>query len=264
MTENVTTDKPQNSADRVLLLIDSAFHKDRTKTSTDVWASVFGIVEEHPVEKQRLVSDYLSAVGAELLSIERALATADVPEPLHKASIARIRTAFSVGALNSKWDDHAGRHLEAETRMALRWIAYTLPKEPAGAAIEEVEKILVLLDDLEDQLAAGGLPDGLKALLEKHAGEMRRAVKLFPVQGVAGLRKVVRSVLADIHLDEDEIRHATQQGDTNRVRAVLGRFGAAFKKTAEITGDLDKIAKGVSLASDVIEAGNQMLGLPVA
>ncbi|EKD98297.1 MAG: hypothetical protein ACD_23C00493G0002 [uncultured bacterium] len=264
MKENATAINPQNSADRLIAIVDSAFRKDRSKASTEVWASVFGIEEEDAVEKQRLVSDYLSAVGAELLSIESALAAANVPEPLHKASITRIRNAFSVGALNSKWDDHAGRHLEAETRMALRWIAYTLPKESSAASIEDVTSILELLDDLDAQLSNGGLPAGLKVLLEKHAAEMRKAVKLFPVQGVAGLRKVVRTVLADIHLDEDEIRSATQQGDSNKVRAVLGRFGAAFKKTAEITGDLDKISKGTSLVIDVIEAGSQLLSLPAA
>lgn len=233
-------------------------------SSTDVWASVFGVQEEHPLEKQRLVSDYLSAVGAELHAIDHALADAGIPEQLHRKSLSRLRTAFSVGALNNKWDDHAGKQLDAETRMALLWVAYTLPKEAIGASIEEVAQILELLDELDAQLATDGIPQSLKTLLKKHATEMRKAVKLFPVQGVAGLRKAVRTVLADIHLDEDEIRVATRQGDSEKVRSAWSRFGAAFKKTAEVAGDLDKISKGTNLVVEAIEAGSQLLSLPVA
>lgn len=263
MTDTAILADPQNAADRLVVIVDRALRLDRTRTSADVWADVFGVHETNPLEKERRVADYLSAVAVQVHAIESALAGSGVPDPLHKNPISRTRNAFSVGALNSKWDDHAGRQLDAETRMALRWIAYVLPKEDAGASLEEVAKILELLDELDAQLVTDSLPTGLHKLLVKHAAEMRQAAKLFPIQGVSGLRRAVRSVLADVHIDQDEIRAAVQQGDPKKMGAAMDKFNAAFKKTAEVTGDLDKISKGTNVVISAISSGLQILGLPL-
>jgi len=177
-----------------------------------------------------------------------------VPEQLHKSSLARIKNAFSVGALNSKWDDHAGQQLTSDAIMSLRWIAYTLPSESTTASLADVEGILVLLDELTVQLAGDGIPPGLKLLLTKHAEGMRVAVQLFPVQGTASLSRAVRAMVADIQIDQDEIRTATQQGDPSQVESALSRFGAVFHRTAEVAGDLDKLRKGTGLLLDGVAA----------
>ena len=248
-----------NAADRVLAISEKARQKSAQRSSTEVWGDVFGVVEENATEKQRLVANFLSAVGSELNAIDTALKDASVPEQLHKRSLSQIRNAFSVGALNSKWDDHAGKHLTPDVVMSLKWIAYTLPNEGTTASLEDMASILGLLDELGEQLASEGIPPGLKSLMEKHADEMRRAVQLFPVQGTASLSKAVRAVMADIQIDQDEIRTATQKGDPAQVKSVLSRFGAVFHRTAEVSGDLDKLRKGTGLVLEVVEAGRLLL-----
>lgn len=253
-----------NSAGRILRVIEKSRGKSSARVSSEVWADGFDIEDlKTPHEKQRRVSDFLSAVGAELNSIEAALQDMEVPDALYVHHLSALRNVFSVSALNAKWDDHAGKQLSAETITSLQWIAFVLPIEAETTNVEGIAEIVTLLDALDEMMAAEGVPPALAALLNKHSREIRHAIQLFPVQGVSGVKKAARVVLVDMKLDEDEVRTAAAQGDPQIVKTVGNAFKAMFDKTASACGDIDKMHKASKVFFEVLEAGKNVLGLPL-
>ena len=114
-----------------------------------------------------------------------------------------------------------------------------------------------LLRELEDALQAPGLPEAVRAAFTKHLLGMQRAMKIFPVRGVKPMKEASRAILADLNIDKDEIRDAASTAD----RSAMGNLGnslfKAWKKTAEIAGDAEKIVKTgrqlVEFVSDAID-----------
>ncbi len=182
MTRTMQPREYNNSAGRILRVIEKSRGESTSRTSSEVWAEGFDIQESKSgLEKQRRVSDFLSAVGAELNSMEAVLQSKEVPDALYARHLASLRNAFSVGALNAKWDEHAGKQLSAETIASLQWMAFVLPIEAETTNVEDIAEIVALLDALDEMMAAEGLPPALAALLTKHSREIRHAIQLFPV-----------------------------------------------------------------------------------
>lgn len=235
----------QNSPLRILAIATKAREVAGNRSGLKVWSQVFDLSDgTDEADRTWLVSDYLSAVASELKAIEEAMRLQEVPQELYQQYINNFRSAFSVSGLGATWANHAGTLLGVDTLLAMRWVAHVLPGESIVATQASLQELTDQLAELEALLDSDGVPSQLAHLTKRHLSHIRNAMKLLAIKGVAALREAERKVLADFHVDADEIRIIATQGEAEAVNKVGEKFRAVWTKAATITGDIEKMANG--------------------
>ncbi len=233
----------QNSAGRIESLI---IRGDAVAnlSALDGWAETFEIPAEiKGLERHNEVAKLLAALTHEIRLMDRQLMEAGVPEDLRRHYVEQLGQAASVSNLGNQWHNIRTNHLGAEVRLSLRWFKHILPEEVLSATVEDLAELETLLGELEEKIAMDGIPASLSAFVHKQVAAIRDALRQYPIGGPVALKRATRAMVADIHLDEDEIRHAAQQGDPAAVAAAGFSLKKAWDKAVKVAGDVDKFSK---------------------
>lgn len=223
------------------------------KAALDTWSNIFSLPQGlPPLDRQHRVAELLTAAVGELRGVVASLRQANVPAELIDQYVSRVENAFSIANMHGKWSQSGGG-LAPDTLLALKWFAHVLPEETNVIGADDLQELGKLLDELEERLASPGVPPDLVRLIQKHAAAIRSAIFAYPVQGPASIRRASRAMIADIHLDEDEIRRAAETGEKDKVNAVGEALKKLWSKSASVAGDLDKFGKGAKALSDAGE-----------
>lgn len=233
-----------NSPARLSRLISRAREADSQRTTLDAWAQALGVPEGGTgLDRTHDAADLLTECIEEVRLMKLALAREGVPEPLYSQYVSHVEHALTATNLTSRWDTTIGNYLGSEVMLALAWCAHVLPDDSATASDEDLATLTELLKELERALEVPGLPDFVRTAFSKHLAGMQRALKAFPVRGVKPMREAARAVLADLNIDKDEIREAASTAEKSAMSSLAGSLFKAWKKTAEIAGDADKVIK---------------------
>lgn len=203
------------------------------------------------LERHNEVAKLLSALTHEIRLMDRQLKEASVPEDLRAPFVEQLGQAASVSNLNNQWHNIRTNHLGAEVRLSLRWFKHILPEEVLSATAEDLAELEALLTELEEKIALDGIPPSLSAFVHKQIVAIRDALRQYPIGGPIALKRATRAMVADIHLDEDEIRHAAQAGDPAAVAAAGSSLKKTWDKAASIAGDVEKFGKAGKAALEV-------------
>ncbi|WP_287953263.1 hypothetical protein [Diaphorobacter sp.] len=254
-----TPTEESNPAARLSRLIAKAMRtNDSSKSALEAWGDALDIPTEGiGLECTHDIAQLLTECTEEVRLLKLALRHQGVPEALYSQHISHVEHALSVTNLNAAWSTTVSNYLGSNVLLSLAWCSYVLPNESVGATDDDLIGLAALLRELEDALQAPGLPEAVRAAFTKHLLGMQRAMKIFPVRGVKPMKEASRAILADLNIDKDEIRDAASTAD----RSAMGNLGnslfKAWKKTAEIAGDADKIVKTgrqlVEFVSDAID-----------
>ncbi|MEH0166786.1 hypothetical protein ABT392_10460 [Paucibacter sp. JuS9] len=213
-------------------------------SATDAWAEVFDVPKEIAgLERHHEAAKLLLALAQEIRLMERQLQTADVPEDLYRPFVEQLAHAASVSNLNNQWHNIRGNHFGAEVRLSLRWFKHILPEDSLTATAEDLSELERLLDELEDRISAEGFPATLFIFIGKQISAIRSALRQFPIGGPVALRQATRAFMADVHLDEDEIRESAQRGDRAVVAEASSTLKKLWNKAVTLAGDLEKVGK---------------------
>jgi hypothetical protein len=205
-------------------------------SALDGWAETFEVpVEIAGLERSNEVSKLLAALTHEIRLMDRQLKEAYVPEDLRTPFIEQLGQAASVGNLSNQWHNIRSNHFGAEVRLSLRWFKYILPEEVLSATAEDLAELETLLTELEEKAAAEGMPTSLSAFVHKQVAAIRDALRQYPIGGPVALKRAARIMVADLHLDEDEIRHAAQTGDSAAVAAAGSAMKKAWDKAVKVS-----------------------------
>lgn len=246
----------RNSAGRIESLVIRA-DAIANLSALDGWAEAFEIpAEVAGLERHNEVAKLLAALTHEIRLMDRQLQDAGVPEDLRKQFVEQLAQAASVSNLGNQWHNIRGNYLGAEVRLSLRWFKHILPEEVLSATAEDLAELEALLADLEEKIAAQGIPASLSDFVRKQVAAIRDALRQHPISGPVALKRATRSMVADIHLDEDEIRHAAQQGDPVAVAAAGSSLKKTWDKAVKVAGDVEKFGKA---GQTVIEFGTAFL-----
>lgn len=229
----------------------------------DGWAEVFDVPSEMTgLDRHHEVAKLLSALAQEIRLLERQLKEANVPDDLWTPFSNQLAQAASVGNLGNNWHNLRANHFGPEVRLSLRWFKYILPEDALTATSEDLAELENLLVELEARIAVDGIPSSLSTFVHKQIAAIRDALRQYPIGGPVALKRATRAMVADIHLDEDEIRHAAQAGDPAAVVAAGSSLKKVWSKAVSVAGDVEKFGKAGQTLIEFGAALSKMLPPP--
>ncbi|MFT7773239.1 hypothetical protein [Roseateles sp.] len=233
----------QNSAGRIEVLV---LRSDGVANlgGPDGWAEVFGISEDVAgVDRHHAVAKLLSALTEEIRMMERQLKEAGVPDDLLLPTTHQLAQSASIGNLANNFHNIRSNHFGSDVRLSLRWFKHTLPEETIVATADDLAELEQLLAEVEGKVAVEGIPESLAVFVRKQIAAIRDALRQYPIGGPVALKRATRAMAADIHLDEDEIRQASQAGDPKAVAEAGLTLRKAWDKAVVVAGDVEKFSK---------------------
>lgn len=240
----------QNSAGRIESLIVRG-DAVANLSALEGWAETFEVPAEITgLERHNEVAKLLAALTHEIRLMDRHLKEAGVPEDLRKHYVEQLGQAASVSNLGNQWHNIRTNHLGGEVRLSLRWFKHILPDEVLSATPEDLADLEALLVELEEKISVDGIPASLSAFVHKQVAAIRDALRQYPIGGPAALKRATRSMVADVHLDEDEIRQAAKAGDQAAVAAAGSSLKKAWDKAVKVAGDVEKFGKAGQVLLD--------------
>lgn len=240
----------QNSAGRIESIVIRG-DAVANRPALDGWAETFEVSAEIAgLERHNEVAKLLAALTHEIRLMDRQLKEVNVPEDLRKPFVEQLGQAASVGNLGNHWHNIRTNHLGPEVRLSLRWFKHLLPEEVLSATAEDLAALEALLEELEEKIALDGIPAALSAFVHKQVAAIRDALRQYPIGGPIALKRATRAMVADIHLDEDEIRHAAQSGDPAAVAAAGATLKKVWDKAVKVAGDVEKFGKAGQVLLD--------------
>lgn len=251
-----------NPAARIAHALTLAINSNSRSTVLDAWCYAFDVSNEiSGLAREHEVAQLLSECLIEIRLLSLGLQLQQVPENLYGPYVSRMSQIFSVSNLNSAWQTAVSNHLGNEVMLVLAWCSHVLPQEAGEGTAEELEALERALTELQAALDAPGVPEPMRVAFAKHLAGMSKALRLFPLRGAAPMKAAARVILADLNIDKDEIRTVASQGDSAAVKTLGQKFEKAFKKTAELSGDAEKIIKvGKPLVEFVYESIQKISG----
>lgn len=132
--------------------------------------------------------------------------------------------------------------------MMLQWAAFYLGDLGEGELTDEARTDLASrVAELEEALEAHGVPDAFYHFASGLLQQLKSALVLAPIQGLAPLKAAVRKASADLHYDKDVIEAAVKAGEASPTSETLRqKAGAALASAAKVTGDADKLITSYS------------------
>lgn len=253
-----TPTEESNPAARISRLIAKAMTVNGKKSALEAWADALEVpANEHGLERTHDVAQLLSDCIAEVRLLKLQLRQQGVPEALYSPYISHVEHALSATNLTAAWGTTVSNYLGSDVMLSLAWCSHVLPDESSATSDEDLAVLATLLRELEDALQAPGLPETVRSAFAKHLAGMQRAMRIFPVRGARPMKEAARAVLADLNIDKDEIRDAAIAADKSAMQKLGGALFKAWKKTAEMAGDADKIIKTgkqlLEFVSDAVE-----------
>ena len=254
-----------NSAQRLLELIDFFSTTAPDKSIQEVWARY--IDSEATNANEDDVLEYVRIALAETRLIERLLGEIGVPGQLFQPCTNQLREALSPRFLNANWRSQNGSNIQnASVRVILQWASWTLgrfnenPIDPeawnaVSQALEAHEK---LLNDTAD------IPPGIRAMLERQVRELRQAMAMYKLQGVAPIQAAVNHAVGELRTAHPELVSALESSPAP-VKSLFQQGRDLVGQAAELSDKGSKIAKFTKeiyqLGSTAWTVGKQLFSL---
>ena len=217
-------------------------------TVEGMWRVAMGLPPKgSPLDSEHEISEALFALRSEILSLEDLLAKRGVPEQMWAGHLNRIKQMTLATSL-SRTRDQVSDALRHDAQVMLEWTAFHLGELDRGELTDEARAELASrVSELEDALLEHGVPDAFHEFASKLLSQLKSAIALAPIQGLAPLRDAVRKASADLHYDKDAIDAAVQAGESNPASETLRqKAGAALVSAAKFTGEADKLVSSYS------------------
>lgn len=249
MTQVSSLEKPRNSAARITNVMIRAATQQSALPCSLAWSNAFEISSDSDGLR---VTDLLRKLSRELEAAVRALTEQEVPPHLYMYAVNAFKPMLDARNLSQAWGKIASG-VAMEHIIAFRWAAYTLPDEAHQVDEADLNELKQLLADFESALNDAILPPALRAYLSDQLATMNAAIAAAVVSGTADIRVAVRKAIADANFNEEQLKSEIGTISPDTENGVGTKFRNLLKKSAEVSGDIDKIAKMTKLASEGVE-----------
>lgn len=225
-----------NSASRLLSIVQALNSGDAGKSALDQWIRILQ-VEGSPTKDEEAVAAMSAAIG-EVRLVEQNLGRLNAPPELFAQASKLLRQAFAPTSAQSAWHD-IGRHVaEGHATNPLRWASWVIREfDQPDIDGPVLETLLRHMEAQETLLAAGGLTPYIHEMLQKQIEDLRRALRLYTVQGSDPLKKAYNTAVSEFMTVPEDVAKSATPADATAVakgRDVLAEAGKAAKAGTEI------------------------------
>lgn len=158
-----------------------------------------------------------------------------------------LRNAFSAQHSGGAWRDVLQPANHAQILNTLGWAGWVLrafdDQEIDGAALED---LLASVGELERILAHGGLSPAIHDLLARQVAELRRALRLYTIQGSGPLRQAYSGGVAGLMTVPAEA-----------VDELTSQDGPAMRKSVDV---LERVGKAAKVGTDLLKFFTDLAG----
>lgn len=239
-----------NPASRINAIIESLEAVDQSMALKTAWERQLGIENNALADED--VLEVLQAVLAEIRSMELKLQSIGVPSELVFDCTHRLRHVFSPANLASSWIGHKQQLAQLAIPIKLEWAAWALSQ------FDENEIDETAFSSLQESLAAQvkllsetDIPIGLRDMLERQTDSLRRALKLYRIQGVLPVQKAVSDAVGELVTASPSLVAQVETSSSN-VQNVFTQSKLLIGKAADFA---DKGSKITKFGKEVYELG---------
>ena len=229
------------------------------------WKKVLGIaLTFNDARDDLLITEGLQAIGREIDTLELAVAENGIPNVLMARFLSMLRDALHVQLINTSRDSTL-QYLKPEVLVALHWCSFVLPDEAEGATAEEFQALRLQIDELEKALQQEGIPPHFRKYAVGLLESLKRAMFLFPIQGLQPMRDAVRKAVADANFDEEKLQEElAKDADKPAVKSVLTTLSSALKTAATTVGEGEKLMKGYGYMLEMAHKAGEFISNSVS
>ena len=207
----------------------------------EAWEKYMGSASTPLTEDE--VLDVIQAVLAEIRAMEAKLKEIGAPATLYTDCVVQLRDGFSPTQLATGWINHRDQMLKRATPLALQWAAWALSRFDENEIDEEaMESLRTTLAEQEKLLEETELPAGLREMLERQTAGLRRALRLYKIQGVGPVQKVVSDSIGELATASPDLVSEVEAG-SSAVKQVFERGKKMIGKAAEFADKGSRIVK---------------------
>jgi hypothetical protein len=257
---------PNNTAGRLLATVRRVPGIVGAQTNaSDGWAKLFGIAGSRAVQDREVVR-LLVIMADELARFQKELQATPAAPDSYDFVLHAIQQSISLRSLGSKWIA-VEQHISNDVIRVLTAFAELLPREEAAVDPTELADFSVEVEALAQRIRKSGLPDEVKAFLERQIDTVRAALREFPLRGTSAFKDAsLRSAITLADVPPAVVENA----DAPEVREVIGlweRVAKYGRRLALVKAVVTALLGTGDLGLDVIEKAldlRERLALPPA
>lgn len=203
-----------------------------------LWGSIFGFAEHD----EDAATTALVAFRSEIELTRTKMLEHGVPEDLFRDALNRIKGVTSATLLHTEWRGHKSG-LPPDVMLALKWSAWTLPKEEDELAPEELSALVAELDALQEAIASSNLSAYVREFTLRQIDLIRTALRQYRIGGIAPVEEALEAAYGAVRRSCSALSKQVE-GASERDRSILTKFQTVLTKTAETADKVDKVRKG--------------------
>ena len=242
-----------NPAQRLLELVDFFSSQGRDKSTHAIWVQY--VYPQGPAASEDDVLGFIQAALLEIRTMESQLKGVRVPEHLFSNCSRHLRDAFSPRHLATNWNQqHASNIQNASVRVILQWASWTLGRLNENPIDPEAWSALIQALAAHEELLNGtaGIPPGIRAMLERQITELRQAMAMYKLQGVAPIQSAVNQAVGELGTATPELV-SELESSPKPVKSLFQKGKELVGQAAELS---DKGSKVTKFGREIYELGS--------
>jgi len=239
--------KHLNSASRLLRILQQVDSNPDKANTADTWATILGIVEQHPVKRAVLVTEFMGSIHREIGYATDGLLKENFSKDLYERHFNRIEHAISPLILSHAWSQ-VKQYVTPEVLTALSFCSEILPDEEVAISNEELNEIRTKLNELRAVSNNPELSERISQLIQHHISLIERAIAEYEISGAKAFRDAGRAAMGELIEVKDEI--GKYKGSDS-----IGALDAVWRKVnsvADVAIKVEKMTKIGQEAWDVV------------
>jgi len=243
--------KRNNSAQRMLVILNAAVAQPDGDTISDVWAKSFNLGIEKTTKRDLEVVESLGILYGQFEITKSLIAQTDYSEELYRKSFNRIDGVLSIQNLSSQWTG-LKHNLAPETLLAINWLSEVLPDEENSVDSDFVKGIEEQLLQLKKSLEVDNVPLSLKIFVERQIEIIEKAFRQHGVMGTKALRDALYQGYSNSHENDSIVTEYEQSNE-------LSILGKVWNQIKNIPGVVIKTNKALEAGAGVVGKGQKAI-----
>lgn len=244
-----------NAAYRVRNLLVAAKNSQDSLKTVDVWKMALANSND-PVESFEVIR-LIELLRSELRSIERILAKQGVPKQTYSPHFQSAYQATAVENVNATWSNFRG-NITNELLVCLQFSEFIIKEDEPEFAVEQIEKITQLIQELRSSLEDPDLDPELTYFVSQQISLLERGLRDLKIRGSKAIQKCYVDGLGEILEHSDILQDNADTPIVNKLKAAWGHVQSATEKAAQLNKSVDTWGRLLERGADVVDQFAQL------